>query len=140
MVEYAADSDCGHALGKYLSVLGARLAVVSTPERGPAVAGNPRCDDIPVMSALERVVGVSDRVVGCYDFAGSASTKECGRKAPDCDMSGDDWKEPSAVKKTQWFQCESPPHGARRRCPAKLARVPAGAGGVVLVDCGLIGP
>ena len=43
---------CGHALGKLLPILLARMVVVSTPERGTRSGGAPY-DEIPVMSGLE---------------------------------------------------------------------------------------
>eukprot|EP01047_Picozoa_sp_COSAG01_P078576 COSAG01_NODE_14573_length_1435_cov_2.514585_1_plen_414_part_01 len=87
------DPVTGHALGKVVRTLGARLCAVSTPETGPAVAGTPPWDAVPVMSALERAANFADGLLQpFYDFENSASKKDCGEQVPDRDMAWFDWE------------------------------------------------
>ena len=87
------DPVTGHALGKVVRTLGARLCAVSTPETGPAVAGTPPWDAVPVMSAIERAANFADgRLQPFYDFENSASKKDCGEQVPDRDMAWFDWE------------------------------------------------
>ena len=101
----------GHALGKYLAMSNAKLAVVSTPEFGPTTPGEPPFD-VPVMAALERASGYAGgALVGAYDFAGSASAQDCRAQIPDKDLRrylGEEhhtWDDPEAIKQVSCFAC-----------------------------------
>ena len=101
----------GHALGKYLAMLNAKLAVVSTPEFGPTTPGEPPFD-VPVMAALERASGYAGgALVGAYDFAGSASAQDCRAQIPDKDLRrylGEEhhtWDDPEAIKQVSCSAC-----------------------------------
>ena len=67
---------CGHALGKLLPMLLARMVVVSTPEFGPGPGAGEFLT--PVMSGLERLAGfIFPKLIAAYDFAGSSSAQDC---------------------------------------------------------------
>eukprot|EP01047_Picozoa_sp_COSAG01_P088749 COSAG01_NODE_21036_length_921_cov_1.762774_1_plen_230_part_10 len=98
----------GHALGKLLPILLARMVVVSTPEFGP---GPGRGEFLtPVMSGLERLAGyIFPNLIAGYDFAGSSSAQDCKEQIPDCDPvkylgQGHGWAESGTITKTQWFR------------------------------------
>jgi hypothetical protein len=91
------DEAFGHALPKLMKKLGAKLVIVSTPEKGGPPDEQLPPDkqyNVPVMSGLERLAGyVFPRVLGSYDFKGSAAAQDCEAQVPDKDLIGTDgWK------------------------------------------------
>ena len=102
---------CGHALGKLLPMLLARMVVVSTPEFGPGPGAGEFLP--PVMSGLERLAGyIFPSLIAAYDFAGSSSAQDCKEQIPDCDLvkycgvadAHHGWRDSGTITKTQWFR------------------------------------
>eukprot|EP00928_Gymnodinium_smaydae_P025056 TRINITY_DN20091_c1_g1_i1.p1 TRINITY_DN20091_c1_g1~~TRINITY_DN20091_c1_g1_i1.p1 ORF type:complete len:623 (+),score=93.41 TRINITY_DN20091_c1_g1_i1:84-1952(+) len=90
-------------LGEMLKVFKCKACIVSTPEKMPAPGSNdPPYDVVPTMKILEHLCDTAKCLLPAYDFAGSASKKDCSDKLPDCNMSAGDWTCPASIAQSQW--------------------------------------
>eukprot|EP00928_Gymnodinium_smaydae_P086622 TRINITY_DN7093_c0_g4_i1.p1 TRINITY_DN7093_c0_g4~~TRINITY_DN7093_c0_g4_i1.p1 ORF type:complete len:387 (+),score=52.96 TRINITY_DN7093_c0_g4_i1:56-1216(+) len=112
MSDFDCGSDFGSDLGtgatkaprnlpEFVQATNATMAVISTPGYCSQGFGPPF--DFPCMAAIERCASLMHpRLVPAYDFAGSASQRDCRSKPPDRDMTPEDWSNPVAIADTQW--------------------------------------
>lgn len=82
---------------------GSNVVIISTPGSCPRPGSSGAPYDFPCMTALEHVSGLlSPVMIPGYDFAGSASARDCKMQTPDVNMTGSDWANHDTIAGSQW--------------------------------------
>eukprot|EP00928_Gymnodinium_smaydae_P063931 TRINITY_DN47399_c0_g1_i1.p1 TRINITY_DN47399_c0_g1~~TRINITY_DN47399_c0_g1_i1.p1 ORF type:complete len:366 (+),score=70.53 TRINITY_DN47399_c0_g1_i1:78-1175(+) len=93
----------GFSFPQLLERSGSNVVIISTPGMCPRPGSTGAPFDFPCMSALENISGLMAPVmIPGYDFAGSASARDCKAQVPDAHMTASHWSDSEAIAGSQW--------------------------------------